>query len=214
MKVTTRVARMAQTEGPVAAEKAETGAVSVSLHRRINKVIGQCNGIVRMFERKLPCEDILLQVSAAKNALHRAGQLLLETYLRQCLEEGVKSGDVTETTRRFSCAIDYFCANEKAPKRTDEELASAESALSSLRGRIEKVIAQCNSILRLVDRDASCEDILTRVSAAKSGLHRVGQVLLELYLHSCIREGVKFGDSAEVSRRYARAVEYFCRQSK
>ncbi len=87
--------------------------INEALHRRLNKVIGQCNGILRMIDRKSQCEDILLQVSAAKNALHRVGQLVLEDYLRQCIEEGVKAGDVDATTRRYARAIEYFCRQSK-----------------------------------------------------------------------------------------------------
>ena len=44
-----------------------------AIHRRLNKIIGQCNGISRMIDRKAACADIILQVSAAKSALHRVG---------------------------------------------------------------------------------------------------------------------------------------------
>lgn len=84
-----------------------------ALHRRIHKVIGQCNGIDRMIERNVPCEDILLQVSAAKSALHKVGQVILEGHLRHCVRNGIESGNADETIAKFAQAIEYFCRMKK-----------------------------------------------------------------------------------------------------
>lgn len=83
------------------------------LHSRIHKVIGQCNGIDRMIERDVPCEDILLQVSAAKSALHKVGQMILEGHLRHCVREGIENGNADETIAKFAQAIEYFCRMKK-----------------------------------------------------------------------------------------------------
>lgn len=84
-----------------------------ALHRRIHKVIGQCNGIDRMIERDVPCEDILLQVSAAKSALHKVGQMILEGHLRHCVREGIENGNADETIAKFAQSIEYFCRMKK-----------------------------------------------------------------------------------------------------
>ena len=51
---------------------------SQNLHRRLRKIIGQVQAIDRMIDEDIPCEDILSQINAAKSALHRAGQVVLE----------------------------------------------------------------------------------------------------------------------------------------
>ena len=56
---------------------------SDNLHRRLKKIIGQVQAIDRMIDEDIPCEDILSQISAAKSALHKAGQVILEERLRQ-----------------------------------------------------------------------------------------------------------------------------------
>lgn len=83
-----------------------------AIHRRLNKIIGQCNGISRMIDRKAACADIILQVSAAKSALHRVGQLLLVNHLKECAREGVEKGDAEAIIRREAKAVDYFCRLE------------------------------------------------------------------------------------------------------
>lgn len=83
------------------------------LHSRIHKVIGQCNGIDGMIERDVPCEDILLQVSAAKSALHKVGQMILEGHLRHCVREGIEKGNADETIAKFAQSVEYFCRMRK-----------------------------------------------------------------------------------------------------
>ena len=48
---------------------------SENLHRRIKKIVGQINAIDNMIDKDVPCEDILIQINAAKNALHKVGQI-------------------------------------------------------------------------------------------------------------------------------------------
>ena len=49
-----------------------------NLHRRLKKIIGQVQAIDRMVDEDVPCEDIITQVNAAKSALHKVGQIILE----------------------------------------------------------------------------------------------------------------------------------------
>ena len=51
---------------------------SENLHRRLKKIIGQVQAIDRMVDEDVPCEDVLAQINAAKSALHRVGQVVLE----------------------------------------------------------------------------------------------------------------------------------------
>ena len=51
---------------------------SSNLHRRLKKIIGQLNAIDKMIDEDVPCEDILIQINAAKSAMHKVGQIVLE----------------------------------------------------------------------------------------------------------------------------------------
>ena len=51
---------------------------SDNLHRRLKKIIGQVQAIDRMIDEDVPCEDILSRLNAAKSALHKCGQVVLE----------------------------------------------------------------------------------------------------------------------------------------
>ena len=56
-----------------------------NLHRRLKKIIGQVQAIDRMVDEDVPCEDILSQINAAKSALHRVGQVVLEGHIQHCV---------------------------------------------------------------------------------------------------------------------------------
>ena len=47
-----------------------------NLHRCLKKIIGQVQAIDRMIDEDIPCEDVLLQINAAKSALHKVGQVV------------------------------------------------------------------------------------------------------------------------------------------
>lgn len=81
---------------------------TANLHRRIKKIIGQLNAIDRMIDEDVPCEDILSQMNAAKSAIHRCGQVVLEGHIRHCVKDGLESGDTEKTIEKFTKAVERF----------------------------------------------------------------------------------------------------------
>lgn len=81
---------------------------SENIHRRMNKVIGQLNAINKMVDEDVPCEDVIMQINAAKSALHKIGQLVLEGHLNHCVRDGIKHGDAEKTIAEFAKAVEHF----------------------------------------------------------------------------------------------------------
>jgi len=81
---------------------------SDNLHRRIKKIMGQLNAIDNMLDEDIPCEDILMQVNAAKSALHKVGQVILEGHISHCVKDGLEHGDSEKTIKEFTKAIEHF----------------------------------------------------------------------------------------------------------
>jgi len=75
---------------------------------RLKRIEGQIRGIITMVEDDRPCEEILVQVSAAKAALHKAGQSLLESHLHHCVVDGFQSGNHDETIDKLLTALEQF----------------------------------------------------------------------------------------------------------
>ena len=74
----------------------------------LRKIVGQVQAIDRMIDEDVPCEDILSQINAAKSALHRAGQVVLEGHLQHCVRDGIQHGDAEQTIRNFAKAVERF----------------------------------------------------------------------------------------------------------
>ena len=81
---------------------------SKNIHHRMNKIIGQLNAINKMVDEDIPCEDILMQVNAAKSALHKVGQVILEWHLNHCVRDGIEHGDADKTISEFAKAVEHF----------------------------------------------------------------------------------------------------------
>lgn len=80
-----------------------------NLHSRLHKIAGQVNGIDRMVERNAPCEDILVQLNAARSALLNCAKIVLGGHVRQCVKDGMANGeDVEKVIEDFATAIDRF----------------------------------------------------------------------------------------------------------
>ena len=79
--------------------------------------------------------------------------------------------------------------------------------------RIKKIEGQLRAISEMVDKDVPSEDILIQINAAKSALHKVGQVVLEGHLQHCVRDGIEHGDADKTIAEFSKAVEHFSRMS-
>ncbi len=74
--------------------------------RRLKRVEGQIRGIIRMLEEDYPCNEILLQVAAARSAIDKVGLHLIASRLKECMAaEVVGSGNWEEVV---SEAIENF----------------------------------------------------------------------------------------------------------
>ena len=79
-----------------------------NLHRRLKKILGQVQAIDRMIDEDVPCEEILCQISAAKSALNKVGQVVLEGHIRHCVKDGLEHGDIDKTVDSFAKAVERF----------------------------------------------------------------------------------------------------------
>jgi DNA-binding FrmR family transcriptional regulator len=61
-----------------------------------------------MIEEDKSCDEILIQIGSTKSALHKAGQVILEGHLSNCVVEGIREGRAEETIESLSSAIEQF----------------------------------------------------------------------------------------------------------
>jgi CsoR family transcriptional regulator, copper-sensing transcriptional repressor len=68
---------------------------------RINRIVGQANGIKRMIEEDKYCVSILDQIAAVRSALDQLGVQLLTGHLESCVlgADEVRQADLVEEVR-------------------------------------------------------------------------------------------------------------------
>ena len=77
------------------------------LTTRINRIIGQMNGVKRMLEEDRYCEDVLVQLSAIDKAIRSLTALILTRHMHGCIAHDIQNGDtdsldgIAELFKRF-----------------------------------------------------------------------------------------------------------------
>lgn len=71
------------------------------------------------------------------------------------------------------------------PKDTHERISHR---LKIARGHLDKVI-------KMMDEDAYCIDVMHQMQAVESGLKETGNLLLENHLKGCVSEDIKKGNA-------------------
>ncbi len=82
--------------------------VQRNVQTRLNRAIGQLNGVKDMIEDNRYCGDVLTQLAAAEKAIRRVSEIVLREHMRTCVVEEVQAGnteivdEVVDLVGRFS----------------------------------------------------------------------------------------------------------------
>lgn len=74
---------------------------------RINRILGQLNGVKRMIEEDRYCDDILIQLSAIDKSVRSLSAIILERHMHTCLVENIQTGkldavdEIVDLFKRF-----------------------------------------------------------------------------------------------------------------
>ena len=81
-----------------------------NIHKRLQRIIGQLNGIDKMIGENANCTDVLIQINAAKSALHKIGQIVLEGHINHCVRDSIQdeTNDINKTLGELAQAIEHF----------------------------------------------------------------------------------------------------------
>lgn len=61
--------------------------------KRINRAIGQLNGVKDMIEDNRYCGDVLIQLSAAESAVNKVAELIFKEHMETCVIEQIQDGN-------------------------------------------------------------------------------------------------------------------------
>lgn len=91
--------------------------------------------------------------------------------------------------------------------RSDDEKAK-------LKNRLRRIAGQVEAVHRMIDEDAYCVDILMQISAANGAFKKVGEMVLEQHLKSCVREAMENGNEKDRDEKLAEIMTIFQKYAK
>ena len=82
--------------------------------------------------------------------------------------------------------MDHHCCGKKT-KRSEEEK-------KRIINRLNRIGGQINGIVKMVENDAYCNDVLIQLSAVKNSVKSLSTYVLENHLCTCVARDLENGD--------------------
>jgi DNA-binding FrmR family transcriptional regulator len=77
--------------------------------------------------------------------------------------------------------------------------------------RLKRIEGQVRGLIKMIEDEKDCEDILIQIGSAKAALHKLGQMILEGHLSHCVMDGIREGNGEETVKKLSSAIEQFSR---
>lgn len=74
---------------------------------RLSKAIGHLESVKRMVLDDRDCKEVLMQLTAVRNALTNIGKLILKEHMEHCVTDAIREGD-ENAVEDMKKVIDYF----------------------------------------------------------------------------------------------------------
>lgn len=66
-----------------------------------------------------------------------------------------------------------------------------------IKHRLRRIEGQVRGVLRMIEENKDCSEVVTQLSAARNALDRTAALIVSTNLEYCIREATKNGDETE-----------------
>ena len=83
--------------------------------------------------------------------------------------------------------------------------------IDAILNRLKRIEGQVRGLMKMVEDDKGCEEILIQIGSVKAALHKTGQVILEGHLQHCVLDGIREGNGEETIKKLSSAIEQFSR---
>ena len=88
------------------------------------------------------------------------------------------------------------------------------NAKDSTLKRLQRIEGQVRGLIRMVDQDRYCIDIVTQISAARAALRKVEEEVLRDHVAHCVENAITSGNKAEQRRKVAELMEVLGRTAR
>ncbi len=80
---------------------------------------------------------------------------------------------------------------------------------TKLANRLSRIAGQVSAVQRMIEEDEYCIDILMQIAAANGALGKVGQIILESHLQSCVTNAMRSGNAKERQEKLNELIKVF-----
>lgn len=80
--------------------------------------------------------------------------------------------------------------------------------------RLKTIEGHLRGVIRMVEEDAYCIDVMRQIQAIQSALNKVSGVILENHLNSCVTTAIQGDDASERERVLKEITEVFATATK
>jgi DNA-binding FrmR family transcriptional regulator len=80
--------------------------------------------------------------------------------------------------------------------------------------RLKSVGGHISGIVRMLEEDRYCIDVIKQVQAVQAALNRVNEAILDSHLHTCVTTAVQGDDAADRERVLSEVTEVFRHTNK
>ncbi|MCB5944371.1 metal-sensitive transcriptional regulator [Acidocella sp. KAb 2-4] len=80
--------------------------------------------------------------------------------------------------------------------------------------RLKRIEGQVGGVLRMVEEDRYCIDLLTQISAVRAALHKVEEEILRDHLNHCVANAFTSGDATDQRQKVEELVHTLARMTR
>lgn len=85
----------------------------------------------------------------------------------------------------------------------------SDDGKKKLNNRLRRVIGQVEAVGRMIEDEEYCVDILMQLSAATGALNKVGQIVLEQHIRTCVGDAIKSEDAKDRDEKIEELMTVF-----
>jgi DNA-binding FrmR family transcriptional regulator len=80
--------------------------------------------------------------------------------------------------------------------------------------RLKRIEGQVGGLIRMVDDDRYCVDVLTQINAVRAALHKVEEQILRDHVSHCVADAFKADDVGEQTRKVEELITTIGRMTR
>jgi DNA-binding FrmR family transcriptional regulator len=77
----------------------------------------------------------------------------------------------------------------------------------AVRDRLVRAEGHLRGVVKMIDEDKECPDILLQIAAVKAALEKAGTLILEDHIEHCLAEAVRSGDAEQQMKELRAALQ-------